>query len=68
MVDVAASHRNGCMCGVVYCERKLFLDISICTCIYAVEGKASPFFVARLFQVFLLESDGWMQLGIQKSI
>ncbi len=49
MVDVAASHRNGCMRGVVHCERKLFLDISICTYIYAVEGKASPFFVARLF-------------------
>ncbi len=55
MVDVAASHRNGCMCGVVRCERKLFLDISICTYIYiyiyiyAVEGKASPFFVARNF-------------------
>jgi hypothetical protein len=49
VVDVAASHRNGCMRGVVHCERKLFLDISICTYIYAVEGKASPFFVARLF-------------------
>ncbi len=49
MVDVAASRRNGCMRGVEHCERNLFLDISICTYIYAVEGNASPFFVARLF-------------------